>query len=92
MSRLRLRVLIPVTVVLIVGALLGVLQAAAKDNVTPVEGVVFWLSLAALPISRRHIARPGRRWNLAPGKKLSAVARYFRWFLNCSNGWRQLSQ
>jgi uncharacterized membrane protein len=49
MSRLRLRVLIPVTVVLIVGALLGVLQAAAKDNVTPVEGVVFWLSLAALP-------------------------------------------
>jgi len=49
MSRLRLRVLIPVTVVLIVGALLGVLQAVAKDHVTTVEGVVFWLSLAALP-------------------------------------------
>jgi hypothetical protein len=50
MSRLRLPVLIPVTVVLIVGALLGVLQAAAKDHVTTVEGVVFWLSLAALPV------------------------------------------
>jgi hypothetical protein len=50
MSRLRLRVLIPITVVLIVGALLGVLQAAAKDRVTTVEGVVFWLSLAALPL------------------------------------------
>ena len=49
MSRLPLRVLIPVTVLLIVGALLGVLQAAAKDHVTTAEGLIFWLSLAALP-------------------------------------------
>jgi hypothetical protein len=49
MSRLHLRVLIPVLVLLIVGALIGVLQAAAKDHVTTVEGVIFWLSLAALP-------------------------------------------
>ena len=49
MSRLSLRVLIPVTVLLIVGALLGVLQAAAKDDVTTAEGLIFWLSLGALP-------------------------------------------
>jgi len=31
-------------------ALLGVLQAAAKDDTTAVEGIVFWVSLVALPI------------------------------------------
>ena len=38
-----------VTVVLVVDALGGVLQAPAKDHVTTTEGVIFWLSLVALP-------------------------------------------
>jgi hypothetical protein len=46
---MHLRVLIPVTLLLILAALVGVLQAAAKDHVTTTEGVIFWLSLAALP-------------------------------------------
>jgi peptidoglycan/LPS O-acetylase OafA/YrhL len=49
MRAMRLRVLIPVFVVLVVAALAGVLQAAGKDHVTTTEGVIFWLSLAALP-------------------------------------------
>jgi chromate transport protein ChrA len=46
---MRLRLLIPVIVVLVLAALAGLLQAAGKDHVTTTEGVVFWLSLAALP-------------------------------------------
>lgn len=49
MSRVHLRLLIPTTVVLISLAIVGILQAAAKDNATPLEGIIFWLSLAALP-------------------------------------------
>jgi hypothetical protein len=47
---MHLRVLIPVTILLIIGAFLGVMQAAAKDDVTTFEGVIFWLSLPALPV------------------------------------------
>jgi peptidoglycan/LPS O-acetylase OafA/YrhL len=46
---MRLRILIPVTVLLIVAALIGFLQAAAKDDTTTTEGIIFWLSVAAMP-------------------------------------------
>jgi len=46
---MRLRILIPVTVLLIVAALIGFLQAAAKDDTTTTEAVIFWLSVAAMP-------------------------------------------
>lgn len=47
---MRLRVYIPVVVGLILLAVVGVVQAAAKDHPTTAEGVLFWLSLFALPL------------------------------------------
>jgi uncharacterized membrane protein YhaH (DUF805 family) len=44
------RVAIPVVLGLIVLAVVGVLQAAGKDHPTAAEGVLFWLSLFALPL------------------------------------------
>ena len=48
-ERMRLRILIPVTVLLIFGALIGFLQAAAKDDTTTTEAIIFWLSVVAMP-------------------------------------------
>jgi peptidoglycan/LPS O-acetylase OafA/YrhL len=44
------RASIPVVLVLILLAVVGVVQAAAKDHPTTAEGVLFWLSLLALPL------------------------------------------
>lgn len=41
---------IPLVLGLILLAILGVVQAAAKDHPTTAEGVLFWLSLFALPL------------------------------------------
>jgi hypothetical protein len=43
------RFLIPVAVALTFLAVAGVLQAAAKDHPTTVEGLLFWISVIALP-------------------------------------------
>jgi hypothetical protein len=43
------RLLIPVAVALTFLAIVGVLQGAAKDHPTTVEGLLFWISLVALP-------------------------------------------
>ena len=48
--RLNYRWLIPLDLALLVLAALGVLQAAAKDDTTAVEGITFWVSLVALPV------------------------------------------
>ena len=42
--------LIGLDLFLVLLAVLGVLQAAAKDDTSTVEGIVFWISLLALPI------------------------------------------
>jgi hypothetical protein len=42
--------LIVVDLVLIALAVLGVLQAAAKDDTSTAEGVLFWVSVTAVPI------------------------------------------
>jgi hypothetical protein len=42
--------LIGLDLLLILLAALGVLQAAAKDDTSTAEGIVFWVSLVALPI------------------------------------------
>lgn len=47
---MRPRTSIPLVLGLILLAIVGVVQAAAKDHPTTVEGVVFWLSLLALPL------------------------------------------
>jgi hypothetical protein len=41
---------IPVVVGLILLAVVGVIQAAAKDHPTTAEGVLFWVSIFALPL------------------------------------------
>lgn len=41
---------IPLVLGLILLAILGVVQAAAKDHPTTAEGLLFWLSLFALPL------------------------------------------
>jgi hypothetical protein len=43
------RWLIPIAVALTFLAIVGVLQGAAKDHPTTVEGLLFWVSLVALP-------------------------------------------
>jgi peptidoglycan/LPS O-acetylase OafA/YrhL len=45
-----LRISIPVVLGLILLAVVGVVQAAAKDHPSTAEGVLFWLSLFALPL------------------------------------------
>ena len=47
---MSLRILIPVVLGLILLAVVGVVQAAAKDHPSTAEGVLFWLSLFALPL------------------------------------------
>ena len=49
MARRRGR-LIGLDLVLIVLSVLGVLQAAAKDDTSTIEGIIFWISLVAVPI------------------------------------------
>ena len=44
------RLSIPVVVGLIFLAVVGVVQAAAQDHPTTAEGVLFWVSLLALPL------------------------------------------
>ena len=44
------RMSIPVVVGLILLAVVGVIQAAAKDHPTTAEGVLFWVSIFALPL------------------------------------------
>jgi heme/copper-type cytochrome/quinol oxidase subunit 2 len=46
----RLAVLIGVVLVLMVLAFLGFAQAAAKDETTKLEGLIFFASIAAFPI------------------------------------------
>jgi hypothetical protein len=46
----NLRISIPVVVGLMLLAVVGVVQAAAKDHPTTAQGVLFWLSLFALPL------------------------------------------
>jgi hypothetical protein len=41
---------IPVVIGLILLAVVGVIQAAAKDHPTTAEGVLFWVSIFALPL------------------------------------------
>jgi hypothetical protein len=41
---------IPVVVGLILLAVVGVIQAAAKDHPTTAEGVLLWVSIFALPL------------------------------------------
>ena len=47
---MSLRISIPVVLGLILLAVVGVVQAAAKDHPSTAEGVLFWLSLLALPL------------------------------------------
>ena len=42
--------LIPLDLLLLGAAAVGVLQAAAKDDTSTVEGALFWISLVALPV------------------------------------------
>jgi hypothetical protein len=42
--------LIGLDLLLVLLAAVGVLQAAAKDDTSAAEGIVFWVSLIALPI------------------------------------------
>jgi hypothetical protein len=42
--------LIGLDLLLVVLAAVGVLQAAAKDDTSTAEGVIFWISVVALPI------------------------------------------
>jgi hypothetical protein len=42
--------LIGIDLLLVLLAVIGVLQAAAKDNTSTAQGVVFWISLVAIPI------------------------------------------
>jgi hypothetical protein len=46
---MKLRVLIPVNLLLIVVAFIGFAQAAGKDNTTTPEALFFWLSVLAMP-------------------------------------------
>jgi hypothetical protein len=48
-NAVNVRLLIPVAVTLTLLAIAGVLQGAAKDHPTTLEGVLFWVSLIALP-------------------------------------------